>query len=158
LTQTESTIEGTVLTAPSLQVTQFGKPFTKFDIGVAGTHPVLQIHQQVTVHIVTWTDLAEYAEEYIKVGQNLKFTGRFETRPYTDKNGNQRQWTDFTAFVIKRGNTPLRNTGFIKTEEEEAEEKAGEITPAWEETANGRTGESQTVDTSGAETGPSIQG
>lgn len=40
---------------------------------------------------------AEFAAKYFKKGDLLSVQGRFETRKYTDKNGNNREAVELTA-------------------------------------------------------------
>jgi single-stranded DNA-binding protein len=93
-----------------------GTPLCKFDVAIPGTHPQLGIPIETTIHVVTWSDLADNVGQHVSMDDNLELTGRFETRPYTSNTGQQREWTEFTAFEIKRGDVRLGNDGFKRVE------------------------------------------
>jgi single-stranded DNA-binding protein len=117
LTQLPVTIKGRVIKPVEFSVTPTkGTPLCKFDIGVAGIHPQLNIPTVTTIHIVTWNDLADNVGQYVAVDDELELTGRFETRPYTSSSGQQREWTEFVAFEVKRGDVALNNDGFKRSE------------------------------------------
>lgn len=146
------TIKGAVSTGLNFQIMpNSGKPNCKFDLSVQGTHPTLGIPQEIQVHIVTWNELAENVFNHVLKGNSLEITGRWDTREYTDKNGNLRNWTDFVAFKVVRGGLELRDTGFVRTEDsfipEPVVDQSADLTPEWEGETNGATGTGQ-VETS----------
>lgn len=110
-----TTIKGAVSSIPELKVTQTGKPFTTFKLDVAGYNQELGIPETKTVHIKTWNELAEDVDAHIRRGSEVSCVGRWETRDYTDRNGDPRKWTEFIAFEINSNGVKLGTNGFTRS-------------------------------------------
>jgi single-stranded DNA-binding protein len=131
LQESTRTIKGTVSTRPELGVTPNGKPFTKFDVEIPVINPDNGVPEDVSVHVKTWNVLAENAEKYVNVGQELALSGRWDTREYTDKSGDLRKWTEFIAFGIKRNNVRLGDNGFVLPTKSVTQESDAGVSPPW---------------------------
>lgn len=48
-------------------------------------------------NVVVWRQQAEFVSRYFSKGRMVMIEGEFNTRPYTDKNGNQATWYEIVA-------------------------------------------------------------
>lgn len=48
-------------------------------------------------NVVTWRQQAEFVTKYFGKGRMILIEGEMQTRPYTDKNGNQATWYEIVA-------------------------------------------------------------
>jgi single-stranded DNA-binding protein len=129
MTQISRTIMGKVSKDPELQVTTNGKPYTMFKLDVAGVNQEMGVPEVITINVKTWNDLAENVDRSIRVGTEVSCTGRWDSRPYTDKNGEQRTWIEFIAFQITSGGATLGNNGFKRSDKSFIPDPNADISP-----------------------------
>ncbi len=82
---------------PELKKTESGKSVTRFTMATTETYKngEGQKVEDTTWHnIVAWNGLAEIASRYLKKGREVAVEGRLTHRPYEDKEGNQRYFTE----------------------------------------------------------------
>lgn len=48
-------------------------------------------------NVVVWRQQAEFVSKYFSKGRMIMIEGELNTRPYTDKNGNQATWYEIVA-------------------------------------------------------------
>ena len=102
---------------PELKVTQNGKPYAMFKLDIAGFNQDMGVPETKTVFVKTWNELAEDVDRHIRRGNAIACTGRWETRDYTDKNGDPRKWTEFVAFEISSNGVKLGTDGFARSKD-----------------------------------------
>lgn len=66
-------------------------------------------------NVVAWRSAGELVSKYFGKGRMILVEGELQTRPYTDKSGNQSTWYEINAERVsftgeKSGNTPTADT------------------------------------------------
>ena len=88
---------GRMVETPELKTTANNVSVTVFRIAVSRNYKVNEEYPTDFFNVVAWRGTAEFAAKYFKKGDLLSVQGRFETRKYTDKNGNNREAVELTA-------------------------------------------------------------
>ncbi len=88
---------GRMVETPELKTTANNVSVTVFRIAVSRNYKVNEEYPTDFFNVVAWRGAAEFAAKYFKKGDLLSVQGRFETRKYTDKNGNNREAVELTA-------------------------------------------------------------
>ncbi len=92
-----SVMTGRMVETPELKTTANNVSVTVFRIAVSRNYKVNEEYPTDFFNVVAWRGTAEFAAKYFKKGDLLSVQGRFETRKYTDKNGNNREAVELTA-------------------------------------------------------------
>lgn len=88
---------GRMVETPELKTTANNVSVTVFRIAVSRNYKVNEEYPTDFFNVVAWRGTAEFAAKYFKKGDLLSVQGRFETRKYTDKNGNNREAVELIA-------------------------------------------------------------
>ena len=80
---------GRMVETPELKTTQNNVSVTSFRIAVTRNYKVNDEYPTDFFNVVAWRGTAEFAAKYFKKGDLFTVEGQFETRKYTDKNGNK---------------------------------------------------------------------
>jgi single-strand DNA-binding protein len=81
---------------PDFQVTQNGKPVTKFSLAVDQGKD-----QTMWLNVTTWEKLAETVEKYARKGMQVFVQGKLQLRPYQDKQKVERVSVEIIATVVQ---------------------------------------------------------
>jgi len=81
---------------PDFQVTQNGKPVTKFSLAVDQGKD-----QTMWLNITTWDKLAETVEKYARKGMQVFVQGKLQLRPYKDKQKVERVSVEIIASIVQ---------------------------------------------------------
>ena len=96
-------IEGFVARDPELRFTPNGTPVTKFSIPIPGRwdpHTKERVNATVWVNVVCFGSLAESVAEYIKKGNLIKISGRFQANSWTTQDGQERVDLELVASQV----------------------------------------------------------
>lgn len=88
---------GRMVETPELKTTANNVSVTVFRIAVSRNYKVNEEYPTDFFNVVAWRGTAEFAVKHFKKGDQLSVQGRFETRKYTDKNGNSREAVELIA-------------------------------------------------------------
>ena len=88
---------GRMVETPELKTTANNVSVTVFRIAVSRNYKVNEEYPTDFFNVVAWRGTAEFAAKHFKKGDLLSVQGRFETRKYTDKNGNSREAVELIA-------------------------------------------------------------
>jgi len=88
---------GRMVETPELKTTQNNVSVTSFRIAVTRNYKVNDEYPTDFFNVVAWRGTAEFAAKYFKKGDLFTVEGHFETRKYTDKNGNKREAVELIA-------------------------------------------------------------
>lgn len=86
-------------------------------------------------NIVAWRGTGEFVNQYFRKGRMILVEGELQTRPYTDKNGNQSTWYEINAERVSftgeksEGAAPAEHAP-EQTSAQQAEAPAGDFRPA----------------------------
>lgn len=101
---------GRVTQDPQLRTTPSGQSVCNFSIATNRTWTNSQTQERqerAEFHnIVTWSRLAEIANQYLKKGTLVMVEGRIETRSWNDQAGNKRYRTEIIAENMQLGPRP----------------------------------------------------
>ena len=111
---------GRMVETPELKTTANNVSVTVFRIAVSRNYKVNEEYPTDFFNVVAWRSTAEFAAKHFKKGDLLSVQGRFGTRKYTDKNGNQR-----TAFEVV-----ANNVQFVESKRDTASAPETETAPA----------------------------
>ena len=82
---------GRLTADPELKQTYNGIPVLSFSIAVDRSFAARGTERQTDfINIVAWRQTAEFVSKYFSKGQMIALEGCIQTRPYEDKNGNNR--------------------------------------------------------------------
>lgn len=82
---------GRLTADPELKQTANGIPVLSFSIAVDRSFAARGTERQTDfINIVAWRQTAEFVSKYFSKGQMIALEGCIQTRPYEDKNGNNR--------------------------------------------------------------------
>ena len=88
---------GRMVETPELKTTANNVSVTVFRIAVSRNYKVNEEYPTDFFNVVAWRGTAEFAVKHFKKGDLLSVQWRFETRKYTDKNGNSREAVELIA-------------------------------------------------------------
>lgn len=93
------TIMGRLVSDPELRTTSAGVPVCTFRIACDRDFKNKQTGERETdfINIVTWHSTAEFVSRNFSKGRMILCDGRFQIRPYTDKEGNKRTAAEVVA-------------------------------------------------------------
>lgn len=120
---------GRMVETPELKTTANNVSVTVFRIAVSRNYKVNEEYPTDFFNVVAWRGTAEFAAKYFKKGDLLSVQGRFETRKYTDKNGNNREAVELTADNLYFGESRRE----AQKPAENAADENGEFDPFGEE-------------------------
>lgn len=91
----EVVLMGRLTATPVLNQTKSGALVTSFAIAIDRRYQ-RQGEEKKTdfINCVAWQKTAEFISKYFKKGDLIALTGEIQTRPYEDKNGNNRTATE----------------------------------------------------------------
>lgn len=114
-------IIGRVTQNPELRTTPSGQSVCNFSVATNRTwtnNETREKQEKAEFHnVVTWTRLAEIANQYLMKGSLVMIEGRIETRSWEDPSGNKRYRTEIIAENMQLGprpvssSQPLNNSG-----------------------------------------------
>lgn len=86
-------------------------------------------------NIVAWRGTGEFVHQYFRKGRMILVEGEFQTRPYTDKNGNQSTWYEVNAERVsftgeKSENAAPEESAPAQAPTQQAGAPAGDFRPA----------------------------
>ena len=116
---------GRMVETPELKTTANNVSVTVFRIAVSRNYKVNEEYPTDFFNVVAWRGTAEFAAKHFKKGDLLSVQGRFETRKYTDKNGNSREAVELIADNLYFGES-RRET---QKPAEKAAEETGDFDP-----------------------------
>ena len=71
--------------------------------------------------VVAWRNTAEFIQKYFAKGKQIVISGRLQTRPWTDKEGNKRKSVEIVAdnayFAESKNTTPAQSFAPIEDED-----------------------------------------
>ena len=103
----QSTFLGRLTADPVIRYTQNGFPVASFDLAVDRRRQKDAEKQTDFFHIVAWRGRAEFAEKYLRRGQQIVVTGELQNRDYMGNDGIKRWQTELIANNIYfAGNRP----------------------------------------------------
>lgn len=85
---------------PEMRYTTSGKPVTSFRVAASRSWKTSDGEQRTETEwfrVVTWGNLAEICNQYLKQGQQVYIEGRLQTRRWEDSEGNPRSTTEIVA-------------------------------------------------------------
>ena len=130
------TIIGNLGGDPELRFTNNGIPFARFSVAVnstVGGRDSEQREHTEWFRVVTWRQLAEIANEYLRKGARVCIEGRLETHEWQDREGQKRTTTELIArdlLLLGGGGGDDRATdGGAPSESAPADSADEEITP-----------------------------
>ena len=109
-------LTGRLTADPELKTTPTGVPVTSFSIAVNRNYRSGEEQQTDFINIVAWRQRAEFICKYFTKGSLIGIEGSFQTRKYTDKNGNNR-----TAFEVV-----VNNAQFVESKRDNSNVVANE--------------------------------
>jgi len=88
---------------PEVRYTQKGSPTASFNLAVSETWTKDGEKKEKTewIRIVAWERLAEICGQYLTKGSLVFIEGKFQTRKWTDKDGQERYTTEINAKTMK---------------------------------------------------------
>lgn len=84
---------------PELNVTPDGVPFCKFTVALNSGYGDKK--STLWMNLVTWRNIAEVVQTHCHKGTPVYFEGRITKRPYTDKNGVDRDWWEVNVSELQ---------------------------------------------------------
>lgn len=91
-------VMGRIVNAPELKVTPNGVNVCTFRIAVDRKFQAKGEEKKTDFFNVTaWRATAEFVAKYFAKGRMILVEGEMQTRPYTDKNGNQATWYEIVV-------------------------------------------------------------
>lgn len=90
-------IMGRVCAKPELKYTQSGLPVTNFRLAVDRNYLSNGERGTDFLTVVAWRGTAEFIANYFEKGQMLAVNGRLQVRPWTDREGNNREAVEIVA-------------------------------------------------------------
>lgn len=94
-------IQGRLTHDPELKTTPNGVSVCSFRIAVDRSYvPHGEERQTDFITVTAWRKTAEFVSKYFQKGSMISVQGRLETRPYQDKNGNNRTATEVIAAEV----------------------------------------------------------
>lgn len=84
-------IMGRMTRDPELRYTTAGKPVCSYCVAVERDFAVQGQKDTDYFDVVTWEKSAEFVSKFFKKGDGIYVDGRFQTRMYKDKDGNNRK-------------------------------------------------------------------
>ncbi|OGC03339.1 hypothetical protein A2276_00250 [candidate division WOR-1 bacterium RIFOXYA12_FULL_43_27] len=115
---------GNLVRDPELRYTPSGLPVCKFVLAVNRQKKKDGGEQECDfINVVTWRRLAEICGEYLKKGRPAAIEGYLQIRPYKDKAGKERTFTEVVADNMQMlGTRPKEGTASSGTEKKAEEE------------------------------------
>lgn len=90
-------VMGRLVKDPDLRATASGKPVANFTLAVERDREVNGERATDFIDCVAWNGTAEFVSKYFSKGSMAVVAGRFQSRKYTDKDGNNRTAWEIVA-------------------------------------------------------------
>lgn len=90
-------VMGRLVKDPDLRATASGKPVANFTLAVERDREVNGERATDFIDCVAWNGTAEFVSKYFRKGSMAVVAGRFQSRKYTDKDGNNRTAWEIVA-------------------------------------------------------------
>ena len=90
-------VMGRLVKDPDLRATASGKPVSNFTLAVERDREVNGERATDFIDCVAWNGTAEFVSKYFSKGSMAVVAGRFQSRKYTDKDGNNRTAWEIVA-------------------------------------------------------------
>ena len=90
-------IMGRVCAKPELKYTQSGLPVTNLRLAVDRNYLTNGERGTDFLTVVAWRGTAEFIANYFEKGQMMAVSGRLQVRPWTDREGNNREAVEIVA-------------------------------------------------------------
>ena len=90
-------IMGRVCAKPELKYTQSGLPVTNLRLAVDRNYLTNGERGTDFLTVVAWRGTAEFITSYFAKGQMMAVSGRLQVRPWTDREGNNREAVEIVA-------------------------------------------------------------
>lgn len=105
-------ITGRMVETPELKTTQAGVSVSSFRMAHTRNYKNADGEYDTDFfNVVAWRKTAEFAAKHFKKGDLFTVNGHFETRDYTDKNGNKRVAFELIADSIYFGESKRDDSG-----------------------------------------------
>ena len=79
------------------------------------------------INCVAWQNAAEFISKYFGKGQLIAIVGRWQTRNYTDKNGDKKRVDECVVDSVYFGGDMKKTTSEVKAEEFEELDDTGDL-------------------------------
>lgn len=85
---------------PEIKTLEDGKKMAKFTMATNDSYRNAKgekVEETQWHNLVAWGKLAQFAEKYLTKGKEIAVEGKLVTRPYNDKNGNKKYFTEISV-------------------------------------------------------------
>ena len=121
---------GNLVKDPELQTTTSGLSVCKFTVAVQRRFKNENGESEADfINIVTWRNLAENCNKYLRKGNKVCVTGVIQTRTYDAQDGTKRYATEVIAEDVEFLSQKTENDGKPKTESQEKQETMQKFEP-----------------------------
>lgn len=85
---------------PEIKTLEDGKKMAKFTMATNDSYRNAKgekVEETQWHNLVAWGKLAQFAEKYLTKGKEIAVEGKLVTRPYNDKNGTKKYFTEISV-------------------------------------------------------------